>query len=158
MGSEGELQSRLVKAYAVLSAYCAHPSEETPFFSRPQHCALVSARTSGTSADGTVRKKMLASSVSAVAKAATAAVGLDPRRISAVSFKKSFVTQNILSGMTGTESALATGHGSATVNEHYRAALIGRSGGALMALDTEDGPCYTRKMATLESRAFLQNR
>ena len=60
--------------------------------------------------------------------------------------------------MTGTESALATGHGSATVNEHYRAALIGRSGGALMALDTEDGPCYTRKMATLESRAFLQNR
>ena len=78
MGSDGALQSRLVKAFAVLSAYGLHPSEETPFFSRPQHCALVSARSSGTSADGTVRKKMLASSVSAVAKVATAAVGLDP--------------------------------------------------------------------------------
>ena len=158
MGSDGVLQSRLVKAFAVLSVHGAHPAEETPFFSRPQHCALVSARASGLSTDGTVRKKMLASAVTEVAKAATAAVGLDPRRISAVSFKKSFVTQNFISGMTGAESAVATGHSSATVNEHYRAALLDRSGGALMALDTADGPCYTREMATLESKAFLQNR
>ena len=91
MGSDGVLQSRLVKAFVVLSAYGVHPADETPFFSRPQHCALVSARTSGLSTEGTVRKKRLASSVTAVAKVATAAVGLDPRRISAVSlnFKNS---------------------------------------------------------------------
>ena len=59
---------------------------------------------------------MLAKSVTDVAKAAAAAVGADPRRISAVSFKKSFVTQNYLSGMTGVESAVVTGHSSAVVN------------------------------------------
>ena len=59
---------------------------------------------------------MLAKSVTDVAKAAAAAVGADPRRISVVSFKKSFVTQNYLSGMTGVESAVVTGHSSAVVN------------------------------------------
>ena len=40
MSAEGVLQSRLVKAFFVLAVHGVYPSDESPFFSRPQHRRL----------------------------------------------------------------------------------------------------------------------
>ena len=86
---------------------------------------------------------LLAKRITSVAKAAAKDVGMNEGSISAKSFKMLFVTQNYESGMSAAESAVATGHESAGVNKRYRASLMSKSGGALLALDeVEGGPRF----------------
>ena len=75
--------------------------------------------------------------------------------ISAKSFKMGFVTQNYEAGMSAAESAVATGHKSAEVNKRYRATILSKSGGALLALDSADGgPRFSMDASNMEDEAF----
>jgi hypothetical protein len=144
----GELQARLVRALAYIAVRGQHEAGSSPFFSRP----AVSAGLGGPNLKGVV---LLAKRITSVAKVAARNVGMEEARISAKSFKMLFVTQNYLSGMSAVESAVATGHRTVAVNKRYRAALLSKSGGALMALDSvEGGPRFSVEVAKVEEAAF----
>ena len=67
-----------------------------------------------------------------------------------------FVTRNYLSGMSAEESVVSTEHKSAEVTNRDRAALLSKSGGALLALDAveEGGPRFTMEVSNMEEEAF----
>ena len=144
IGSSGELETRLVRAMACIAERGQHASGETPFFSRP-----------AVSASGSEVVVLLAKRITSVAKAAAKDVGMNEGTISAKSFKMGFVTQNYEAGMSAAESAVATGHKSAEVNKRYRATILSKSGGALLALDSADGgPRFSMDASNMEDEAF----